>query len=335
MSVIVGVDGGGTKTKAAVVDESGRVLGTGAGGPANARSAGAEVAAESIASAIAGALHAAGLALADLAAVCACLAGLDTELDLPVPRLALQRLGFSGPAILENDAVGAWTAATNGKPGVVVIAGTGSTALGMNAHGAFWRSGGWDYVLSDDGSGYAIGREGIRTAMRALDGRGEPTLLARELRARFGVEDGEDMRRLVDSSPFGKFEMASFAIHVARAAEAGDPAARAILAQAGHDLAVHATAIIRQLGMGGESFPVGTIGGVFKSVPFVTEPFAKDVLAAAPHAEIRVPEQPPEVSAAMLGWQRLRAGDIGSWSLGGGGRSIPRGHSVAQVGRLP
>jgi N-acetylglucosamine kinase-like BadF-type ATPase len=197
-------------------------------------------------------------------------------------------------------------------------------------------------VLGDDGSGYATGRAGIRAAMRALDGRAAPTLLARELGHRFGVADGEDMRRLVDSTPFGKLEMASFAVHVAQAAQAGDPTSQAILAQAGRDLAEHVTAIIRKLEMGGEAFPVGFVGGMFKSAPFVTEPFAEGVRAAAPRAEIRAPERPPEVGAAILGWQRLREGDLGSWSLGrglptgdSGRRSIPRGLSVEQVGRLP
>ncbi len=335
MPYFAGIDGGGTKTSAALVDEAGRVAGTSVRGPANARSLGLEPAAENIAAAVRDALDAAGATLGDLAGICACLAGLDTELDLPVPRLALDRLGYSGPVILENDVVGAWAAVTEGAPGIVVVAGTGSTALGMNARGELWRTDGWDYLLGDAGSGYAIGRAGIQTAMKALDGRHAPTLLARELGVRFGVADAEEMRRLVDRGPFGKLEMAAFAVHVSRAADAGDEAARAILGEAAGELALQVTTIARRLGMEGEAFPVGTAGSVFKSGPWVTEPFARAVHAIAPHAEVRGLRRPPDVAAALLGWQRLRAGDTGSWALGGGRLRIRRGERVETVGYLP
>ncbi|MFI5274229.1 MAG: hypothetical protein ACHQ4H_14435, partial [Ktedonobacterales bacterium] len=85
---------------------------------------------------------------------------------------------------------------------------------------------------------------------------------------------------------------------------------------------------------GGE-FPVGTSGSVFRAAPWVTEPFAHAVRAAAPRAELRGLLHAPEVAAALLGWQRLREGDTGSWSLGSGKRTIQRGLTVAEAGRLP
>lgn len=335
MPYFAGIDGGGTKTSVALVDETGHVAGTGSRGPANPRSLGTDPAAENIAGAVRDALAAAGVRLGDLAGICACLAGLDTELDLPVPQLALAHLGYDGPAILENDVVGAWAAATEGTPGIVAIAGTGSTALGMNARGELWRTDGWDYLLGDAGSGYAIGQAGIQTAMKALDGRHAPTLLARELGARFGARDAEEMRRLVDRGPFGKLEIASFAVHVSRAADAGDAPAREILAQAGRELGTQVTAIVCKLEMKGDTFPVGTAGSVFSSAPWVTEPFAAAVHTVAPRAEIHKLRQPSEVAAALLGWQRLRDGDTGSWTLGTGQRRIPRSESAESVGRLP
>lgn len=335
MRYFAGIDGGGSQTSVALVDETGCVAGTGTRGPANPRSLAVEPAAENIAGAVRDALAAAGATLGDLAGICACLAGLDTELDLPVPRLALAQLGYDGLAILENDVVGAWAATTEGAPGIVVASGTGSTALGMNARGELWRTDGWDYLLGDAGSGYAIGRAGIQTAMKALDGRHGPTLLARELGARFGVRDGTEKRRLVDRGPFGKLEIASFAVHVSRAADDGDEVAREILAQAGRDLAAQVAAIVRRLEMASEAFPLGTAGSVFNSVPWVTEPFAAEVRSFAPRAAIRGLQRPQEVAAAQLGWQRLREGDSGSWTLGTGRRRIPRSESVDSVGHLP
>jgi N-acetylglucosamine kinase-like BadF-type ATPase len=333
MKYVVGVDGGGTKTASVVVGDDLGALGAATTGPANGRSVGIETASANIATSVEGALRTAGVALADVAAICMCLAGFDTDLDLPVPQRAMQSLGYEGPTVMENDVVGAWAGATEARPGVVVIAGTGATALGMNAAGELWRTDGWDYILGDAGSGYAIGQTGIRTAMRALDGRATSTRLARELAAAYGVNDAEGMRRLVDSTHFGKFEIARFATHVASAAEAGDTTAQAILAQAGRDLAENATAIIRRLGMADEEFPIATVGGVFKSAKWVVPPFRQVITTVAPRASFRPPAHPPQIGAAILAMRRVADGDLGSWTLGTGRRHIRRSLSVEEASR--
>ncbi len=333
MRYVVGVDGGGTKTTAVVLGEDLGAVGTATSGASNHRSVGIEPAGANIASAVGDALQVAGVALGDVAAICLCLAGFDTDLDLPVPRRAIHQLGYDGVVILENDVVGAWAGATEAKEGIVIIAGTGSTGLGMNGHGELWRTDGWDYVLGDAGSGYEIGRNGIRIAMRALDGRLPPTLLARELGAAFGVDDAEGMRRLVDSTTFGKFEIASFAVHVSRAADAGDSLARDILARAGADLAEQAVTIVRRLRMEDDGFPVATVGSVFKATPWVTEPFRSAISRVAPRAEFRPPLHPPEVGAAVLALRRLEDGDYGSWTLDQGRRHITRSLRVDDLGQ--
>jgi N-acetylglucosamine kinase-like BadF-type ATPase len=334
MRYVVGVDGGGTKTTAALVSEQLESAGSATTGPANHRSVGVEAASANIAHAIAEALRAAAVSLSDVAAICLCLAGFDTDLDLPVPQRAIRILGYDGVALWENDVVGAWAGATEVKPGIVVIAGTGSTALGMNERGQLWRTDGWDYILGDSGSGYAIGREGIRAAMKALDGRSATSVLTRELRDSYLVNDAEEMRRLVDSTSFGKFEIASFAPRVSAAADAGDVVARDILNQAGRDLAQQATAIIHQLDMEDTQFPLSTVGSVFKSVPWVTEPFQRAILQAAPHVLFRPPLYPPQIGAAILAWRRLESGDVGSWTLGTGSRHITRSKRIDEGVRM-
>lgn len=331
MRLVVGVDGGGTKTTAAVVGEHLEILGSATTGPANARSVGIDTASADIARAITEALAAAAVALEQVAAISLCLAGFDTELDLPVPQRAVHLLGFEGPAIFENDVVGAWAGATEVRPGIVAIAGTGATALGMNARGEFWRTDGWDYVLGDAGSGYAIGLAGIQAAMRALDGRGAPTRLVAALAREYGVADGEAMRRTWDGGHLGKREIAAFARLVTQAADAGDAAARLILAGAGADLGASVRAIIGRLGMERETFPVSTVGGVFTAAPWVTNPFRAAVVGAAPGATFRPPLHPPEVGAAILAWRRLDEGDHGSWTLGTGRRHIRRSLRVDEV----
>lgn len=331
MQYVVGVDGGGTKTTAAVVGEDLGPVASATTGPANQRSVGMDTASANIAGAIREAVRAADISLEDVSGICMCLAGFDTDLDLPVPHRAIKALEYGGVTILENDVVGAWAGATEGNPGLVVIAGTGSTALGMNTHGDLWRTDGWDYILGDSGSGYWIGREGIRTAMKSLDGRLPPTRLCPELKAAFVVDSAEEMRRLVDSTTFGKVEIASFASHVSRAADAGDGAAQGILAAAGRDLADQATAIIHMLGMESDRFTVGTVGSVFKATPWVTDPFRRGISQVAPHATFRAPLHPPQIGAAILARRRMRDGDTGSWTLGTGSRRIRRSLRIDEL----
>ena len=328
MRYVVGVDGGGTKTTAAVVGDDLGVIGVSVAGPANSRSAGEEAASANIAQAITGALRIAEVSLAQVAGVCLSIAGFDTDLDLPVLQSAIAQLNYQGVTIFENDVVGAWAGVTAGEPGVAVIAGTGATALGMNTHGDLWRVDGWDYILGDRGSGYQIGLLGIQSAMAMLDGRQPPTLLVRKLGVAFGVADAEEMRRHTDSGPFGKFQISTFARYVAEAADEGDPVAQDLLTQAGRDLGASAVAAIQELGMGGDEFPIGTVGSMFKSTPWVTDPFRQAALQAAPRAYFRAPLHPPEVGAAILAQRRLDDGDHGSWTLGSGRRRIRRGPRI-------
>ncbi|MGO8951569.1 MAG: N-acetylglucosamine kinase [Ktedonobacterales bacterium] len=324
MRYVVGVDGGGTKTTAAVVGEDLQVMARCITGSTNARSVGWETASANLADVIAESLEYARLPLEAVVGVGLCLAGFDTDLDLAVPNQALNLLGYTGVAVLENDVLGAWAGATQMQPGIVVIAGTGSTALGMNQHGQLRRTDGWDYILGDAGSGYDIGRNGIRLAMKSFDGRAAPTLLTDALKATYGVDTAEEMRRLVDSGPFGKMEIAVFAQAVAQAADAGDGASRSILAQAGKDLAEQALAVAYALRMEEEEFLIASVGSVFRADRWVVEPFRRFVQQQVPHPVFCAPLHPPEMGAAILALRRLESGDFGSWTLGTGRQRIVR-----------
>lgn len=332
MRFVVGVDGGGTKTAAAVVGDDQRAIGTAVAGPSNYRSVGMEAASQGIHEAVAQALRVAGVQLSQVAAICMCLSGFDTELDTPVPQRAVTLLGYTGEAIFENDVVGAWAGVTGGDPGVVAIAGTGATALGMNARGELWRADGWDYILGDAGSGYRIGLDGIHAAMRMLDGRQRPTTrLVSKLASFYGVDDALGMRRLADSGALGKLHIADFSRHVAEAAEEGDQVAQGILRQASSDIASDIEAIVTQLGMREDVFPVGAVGSVFKSSAWVLEPLRQRLAQIAPRATLAAPRYPPEVGAAIIAQRRLAAGDLSSWTLGGGKRHIERSFRVSQL----
>jgi N-acetylglucosamine kinase-like BadF-type ATPase len=282
------------------------------------------MASANLAQVIADALDYARIPLDSIVALGLCLAGFDTDLDLPVPNKALHSLGYQGVTVLENDVVGAWAGATQMQPGIVVIAGTGSTALGMNQHGQLRRTDGWDYILGDAGSGYDIGRTGIRYAMKSFDGRAAPTLLTEALKATYGVQGAVEMRRLVDSGPFGKMETALFAQAVASVADAGDAAARTILAQAGQDLGEQALAVAYALRMEDEELLIAGVGGVIQSDRWVLESFQRLIQQKVSHPVFCPPLHPPDMGAAILALRRLESGDFGSWTLGTGRQRIVR-----------
>ncbi len=334
MRFVIGVDGGGTKTTAAVVGDDLRVLGAGVSGPSNYRSANMEASSQNIVDAVTQALCMANIALERIDAMCMCLAGFDTELDLPVPRRAMTLLGYRGAVIVENDVVGAWACATDGGPGIVAIAGTGATALGMNADGAFWRVDGWDYILGDAGSGYRIGLASIHEAMKMLDGRRQPTRLLDKLAEFYGVDGALAMRRLADSGGLGKLRVAEFSRCVAEAADEGDQVAQDILRQAASDIANDIEAIVTQLDMEKDSFPIGIVGSVFKSTTWVLDPLRIAVKRIAPQARLESPRHSPEVGAAIVAQNRLADGDVSSWTLGDGTRSIRRSIEISHLAKI-
>lgn len=331
MRFVVGVDGGGTKTAAAVVSDDLKEAGSAVAGPANYRSLGKATASQNIHDAVAQALKAANVSLDQIAAICFCLSGFDTELDLPVPQLAIELLGFTGATIFENDVVGALASVTAGESGIVAIAGTGSTALGQNARGDFWRVDGWDYVLGDAGSGYRIGLDAIHAAMQMLDGRRKPTRLLTKLAAFYAVDDALGMRRLADSGALGKLRIADFARHVAEAADEGDAVSQGILRQAADDIADAIAAIVTKLDMRDDTFPIGGVGSVFKSTEWIIEPLLQCLKTIAPHATFTEPRYTPETGAAIIAQKRLASDDLLSWTLGAGSRQIRRTLQISKL----
>ena len=102
----------------------------------------------------------------------------------------MKRIGYKARVLVVNDALVALEAGAPGEPGVVIISGTGSIAYGRNAAGEAARSGGWGYVLGDEGSGYWIGRAALRAVLREADERGPKTALTPLLLEHFGVAAG-------------------------------------------------------------------------------------------------------------------------------------------------
>ena len=291
---LLGVDGGATKTLAAVLDLEGRTLHIGRAGPSNEDAVGARVAVSSILDATGEALAGAGIEAGALGAAVLALAGTDTD---SVARHVHAARGDSW--IVVNDVVSAWATATGGEPGVGAIAGTGSNVFGVGPDKRGWRTGGWGHLLGDEGSGYWLGVESIRAALHDRDASGAPTKLGDAAREYFGCDSVEAVAARVYSKPLTKGEIAAFATETAKLAEAGDGVARELFERGATLLGSQIAAVIEQTGLVGE-FPIGLIGGAYKAGEVFLAPLSRRVLEAAPGARISAVEMAPVGGSLLL-----------------------------------
>lgn len=241
--VVVGVDGGGTKTLALATDVDGEWQGQGIAGPSNPYAVGFEKACEAIEAAISNALDD-----NELAALCLGLAGAGRPEDVE-QFTAWARTKFPGAALkVVNDAEILLATGAPTGPALALVCGTGSIVYGRTADGELVRASGWGYLFGDEGSGFAIGASALRVVMQAFDGRGAPTLLTELILARRGLESPTELVRSIYGAESARAEIAGLAELVEQAAAQGDALATSILNQAALDLAESVRAVYRRLG---------------------------------------------------------------------------------------
>lgn len=305
----VGVDGGGTRTRAVVAGENLVPTGRGASGPANAATRPLPLVVETILEAVGDAATAAAVLPERAEGVGVGLAGVESAgLAGPLTAALDERFG-AGKVLVTTDARIALAGASSGEPdgpGVVLIAGTGAIAYGRAQDGREARAGGWGPLLGDEGSGYAIARQGLAAVVRDLDGRGPKTQIRRLLfESERGVHSLEELLAKIYRSEGGAHDVAAYFPVVLAAAKGGDAEARRILAEAGEELALAALTVIRKLGLESEAFPVSTVGGVFAAGDILLGPLAAALREVAPGARVGPPAYPPEIGAIRLARARM------------------------------
>ncbi len=255
--LFLGIDGGGSKTLAVIVDDVGFEWGRGVAGSSNHEVVGLERAVVAIHDAVGKATIAAHTDL-PLAAAWIGLAGIDHPRDLKMLAPAVR--SFAATVRISNDAELVLSALPR-QVGVAVISGTGSIALGRDAQGTLARAGGWGHVLGDEGSGFGIGREALQCAVRAADGRGPATALLDNILRHWRLPAPESLLERVYPT-FDKMAIAALAPLVLALARDGDPIARRIEARAANELALAVMTVARTLGFVAGSLPVAFGGGV-------------------------------------------------------------------------
>ena len=283
----VGVDAGGSRSRAVLLDASWRVLRTLDGPPVNASRLDPAEAASRLDRLIRELLGQ-DCAAHSLSVVACGVAGAGTssrqeelrralQEDLPLARLHV---------VADVDAV---LEAVHPEPDpvgtVVIIAGTGSIAAGRSAMGTYARSGGQGLATGDPGSGAWFGLQAARI----------PSLL------------GDLHRDAKWQAPESIRQAAALFPEILRAAHAGEPRALELLKQGSTLLAAQAVSVIRQLGLAGRSFPIALWGGVFRAGPLITAALSDTIRSSAPGARLVRPEDSPEVGAVRLALKEERS----------------------------
>ena len=292
MPYFLGIDGGGTKTRCVLGDET-SVLGTGSGSGCSILRVGEACARDSLAAAIHEACVQAGVSPQQITRTCAGIAGAsDDGIASRLQRLLIEILG--GAIEVIGDMEVALEGAFAGGPGIIVVAGTGSIAFGRNEQGEKARAGGWGRILCDEGSAHWIVVKAMDQVLHALDGGADPPLLWSFLE-RLDLRTPSDLATYAGKSPTPEF--APLFPVVLAAAEQADEIARAVLDSAGIELAGLAITLAQRLFRGTPRCPIATHGGVFAASARVKQAFGQELSRMLPNATYVDREVDPALGA--------------------------------------
>jgi N-acetylglucosamine kinase-like BadF-type ATPase len=294
---VLGIDAGGTKTVCLLADATGTILSSARGPGANLQAQGELEVEKVLHEVMEGALSGQPIVPA---AICLGVAGADRPDDAAIIRGIMRRIGYKSPTLVVNDALVALTAAAGDDSGIVVICGTGSICYGRDEDGRAARSGGWGYILGDEGSGYWIGRRALAAVVRHADRRGPATVLTTLVLQHFRVRAVSDLVQEVHLRDPRRHRVASLAAVVQAACDQGDVVARTIVDAACDELVIAAGSVAERLALRGAVFPLVLAGGVLQVLPALREQLLRRLPDVAPRSQPRMLTEEPAVGAVRL-----------------------------------
>ena len=309
--VVIGIDGGGTKTRVMVADEHGaELLPIEGGGSAVRGEGGAERSAEIITALVRDALKSSDMENVRPRVLCAGVAGTGREPERQALWQALVTADIAEDVVVHADATIALDDAFGEGPGILLIAGTGSVAFGRGPTGRVTRCGGWGPVIGDEGSGAWIGRRALSVVTASSDGREPATALVGAVLTAAEVEEVADLVGWAANATAG--QLATLAPAVASAADAGDLRANAVLTLAVEELAIHVRTVAREL-FGDEraAAPVALAGGLMDRGSTVRRRLEHRLRSAVPGAQIHPHEVVP-ARGAVRGALRMLGVEMGT-----------------------
>jgi len=302
---IVGVDGGGTKTVAALADLRGKILRKSRTGSASPRNVGLSTAVANVARAIKKILPKNKKILVTFLG----LPTLEEEFKNKKAKIKKELLKhseispiFKEKVIIDSDQISGFRAGTEEKDGIFLNAGSGSVAHG-------WRNGkevkvcGWGY-LSEMGSAFWVGQEGLKEVWKDLDSRGPETLITNFVFRKLKIKNKKDLvNKIYSKNPIEA--IAPISILVNEAGKKGDKVAKDILIKAAQELALTAKTAIKKLSFQNTKFPVVLVGSMFNS-KIILDTVKKEIKRFAPKAEFILLKAEPVVGAVKMALSNLK-----------------------------
>ena len=297
---MLGIDGGGTHTRAMLADALGNVLGAGTAGPSNMQAVGRANTQAEIELCVRRAWDAAGLPPRPAACAMLGMAGVASEDDRQAMAALARELHLAEHVVVDHDIRTALAGGLLLQPGMALIAGTGSACFGVGANGRTWRAGGWGERIDDAGSGFWLGCAALGAIARAHDGRGPATMLTDLLRNLLELASMDELVHRAGAEGLSRTEIAALAPTVMLAAEHGDAVAESILLAGAEELALMAGATATALDMPDASIvPIGGVAGNARYAGLIR----KAIERILPGARIVEPALPPVGGAVLLALQ--------------------------------
>ena len=301
--MFLGIDGGGSRLRATLISHAGEVLGAGEAGKGNPKAVGPGAVRSAMLRATADAWKGAGVDPRPADGAFMGLAGVASEGE----RRAFKQIGLElelapvGQLRVDHDLRIALAGGLAGRPGIVIVAGTGSASFGRMEDGRSGRSGGWGWRIDDPGSAFWLGVRALRAVARSADGRGRATVLTERVLEFLELDDVLNLpTRLHVGSGMERDEIAALAPLLVAAAEKGDGVAVEILREGCDELAVMAAATAESLRVSSEPIEVVLVGGVGCSGELVFEFVREALTRVLPSALLRRPMLPPVIGACLL-----------------------------------
>jgi N-acetylglucosamine kinase-like BadF-type ATPase len=308
---VIGIDGGGTSTRVALLSFDGTLLGSGQSGSSNIDDCGVTVAQQNVGLAVDAAAAQAGITRQPAAAVFLGMAGVTSDADRDHIRQIALALELAPPARIgvDHDCRAALAGGLSGRPGIVQIAGTGSSCYGRSADGRSWLAGGRGHLVSDEGSGCWLGLQAIRAAVRAYDGRDGYTPLLPNVLAALQINQIDDLLNRLYVVGISRAELAALAPMVVREAMDGDKTAQALVQRGAFEVGELVEAVARKLDMT-EGVEVCIAGGLLNTGPLIFDAYQAAIRRRLPSADVKTAEHPPVIGAALLALDIVRRSSL-------------------------
>jgi N-acetylglucosamine kinase-like BadF-type ATPase len=305
--LVLGVDCGGTSTRAVIADADGNLSGLGLSGASNPNESAPHHAAGNIQQAVETALKEASLKFTDLDAAFVGMAGIGSDAEFAMANSLLDRAGLDAavtPRELDHDLRIALAGGLAGDPGICLIAGTGSSCYGCNADGTSWKAGGWGSLLDDRGSACGLGYAALRAAVRIADGRLPPSPLLTDVLTTWNLTVPREIVARVYRQGISKSEIAALAPLVISAWTSGDPVANEIVRDEIEQLICMTKAVIANLHM--QSPMICCTGGLIEKSSVYRSEVIRQLQSRLPEITTVAPVLPPVLGAVLLAFKLAR-----------------------------